>query len=179
MNDTQSDSRTITESDNPDPLATSEDVDVLLQTTPTLRPTLLLMGMSIVVGFAAIGFLLRNPTTVGGDAQLTELVRNAIAVLLLLILIRLTIRIFVLRRTRYVIREDVLRREYTLLYRHWAREVPIRQLRGHEYSQSRIQTLLGYGTIRMLTGGTNQSLGFVEFEDVPDPELVRQYIRQL
>lgn len=57
--------------------------------------------------------------------------------------------------------------------------MPIRQLRGHEHSQSRIQTLLGYGTIRMLTGGTNQSLGFVEFEDLPDPELVRQYIRQL
>lgn len=179
MNDTQPDSRTVTESADPDSSATNEDVDVLLQTTPTLRPTLLLMGVNIVVGFAAIGFLLLNPTTVGGDAQLTELVTIAIVVLLLLILIRLMIRIFVLRRTRYVIREDVLRREYTLLYRHRAREVPVRQLRGHEYSQSRIQTMLGYGTIRMLTGGTNQSLGFVEFEDVPDPELVRQYIRQL
>lgn len=65
MNDTQSDSRTATESDNPDPTVISEDVDVLPQTTPTLRPTLLLIRVSLVAGFAAIGYLSLTQTIVG------------------------------------------------------------------------------------------------------------------
>lgn len=152
---------------------------VLHRTTPTLRPTLIFIALSLFVGVVSLGYLAVNPETVAGDAQLTELVMIAIAVLLGLILLRLFIRILILRRTQYVIRSDRLERKFTLLMRHRSREVPVRQLRGHEYTQNRIQALLGYGTVRMLTGGTNQSLGFVEFEDIPNPDTVRQHVQRI
>jgi len=158
---------------------TPSDGEPIYRTTPTLRPTLIFLGVTLLLGLSSIGYLFLNPTLVGGDEQLTELVQTAIGVLLLLIVVRLLIRLFILRKTKYIIRTDVLRREFTFLFRHWSREVPIRQLRGHEFSQNRIQTLLGFGTIRMLTGGTNQSLGFVEFEDVPRPGVVREHIQEL
>lgn len=153
--------------------------DVLYRTTPTLRPTLIFLGASLFVGLAVVGYLFWNPTAVAGDEQLTGIVRVAVALLLVLIVVRLLIRLFVLRRTTYIVRSGALQREFRLLFRHRAREVPVHQVRGHEYSQNRIQALLGYGTIRMLTGGTNQSLGFVEFEDVPNPGLVREHVQEL
>lgn len=153
--------------------------ELLHKTTPTLRPTLLLLGLSLLFGFVIIGYLITNPTFVAGDEQLTQIVTAASILLLIIIVVRLLIRLFVLSRTNYIIRTDVLRREFSLFLRHWSREVPVRRIRGHEYSQNRIQTILGFGTVRMLTGGTNQSLGFVEFEDVPEPEKVEKYIQEL
>lgn len=152
---------------------------VPFETTPALKPTLLLMGLTVLVGTVTVGYLVSNPRTIAGNPGLTELVWNAIGVLCMLLLVRLTLRLYLLSRTRYVVDSDVLRREFSLLYRHHAREIPITQLRGHEFSQNRIQRLLGFGTVRLLTGGTNQSLGFLEFEDLPDPVVVRDLIRAL
>lgn len=148
-------------------------------TTPALKPTLLLISLTLFVGTVAVGYLVANPETVAGDPGLTELVWNAVGVLAVLLLVRLVLRLYLLSRTRYVIDSDAVRREFSLLYRHESREIPLAQLRGHEFSQNRVQRLLGYGTVRMLTGGTNRSLGFVEFEDLPQPARVRNLLREL
>lgn len=153
--------------------------DVPFETTPALKPTLLLVALTVGVGAAVVGYLVANPETVAGDPGLTELVWNAVGVLVVLLLIRLVLRLYVLSRTTYVVDSDALRREFSLLYRHESREVPTGRLRGHEFEQSRVQRLLGYGTVRVLTGGTNRSLGFLEFEDVPEPARVRDLLRAL
>jgi uncharacterized membrane protein YdbT with pleckstrin-like domain len=158
--------------------STSDD-QLILETTPTLRPTLLLIGITLLAGTVAVGYLIANPETIAGDPTLTEVVWNIIGVLVVLVVARLVLRLWILQRTTYQIRSYTLRRKFSLLYRHHEREVPLRQLRGHEYQQSRIQTLLGYGTIRLLTGGTNQSLGFIEFEDVPNPDEIRAHVTEL
>lgn len=158
---------------------TSAAHEVPFETTPALKPTLLLIGLTVGLGAVSVGYLVTNPTAVGGDAGLTELVWNALGVLVMLVLIRLVLRLYILSRTTYVVDSGSLRREFSLMYRRRAREIPMSQLRGHEFSQSRVQRLLGYGTVRVLTGGTNQSLGFVEFEDLPEPAQVRDLVRSL
>lgn len=152
---------------------------VPFETTPALKPTLLLIGLTVLVGSVSVGYLVANPQTIAGNAGLTELVWNAIGILVTLVLLRLVIRLYILSRTTYIVESDVLRREFTLLYRHHAREIPITQLRGHEFNQNRTQRLLGFGTIRLLTGGTNQSLGFLKFDDIPNPGIIRNLIRSL
>lgn len=153
--------------------------DVPFETTPALKPTLLLIALTVTVGTAGVGYLVANPETVAGDPGLTELVWNAVGVLVVLLLVRFVLRLYVLSRTTYVVDSDALRREFSLLYRHESREIPMAQLRGHEFSQSRTQRLLGYGTVRILTGGTNRSLGFLEFENLPEPARVRNLLRAL
>lgn len=158
----------------------ARDVPALpFETTPALKPTLLLIALTLFVGTVTVGYLVANPETVAGDPGLTELVWNAVGVLVVLLLVRLVLRLYLLSRTTYVVDSDAVRREFSLLYRHESREVPLAQLRGHEFSQSRVQRLLGFGTVRMLTGGTNRSLGFVEFEDLPRPTRVRDLLRGL
>lgn len=161
------------------PARSANAPEVPFETTPALKPTLLLIALTVVVGAASVGYLVANPETVAGDPGLTELVWNAIGVLVVLLLVRFTLRLYLLSRTTYVVDSDALRREFSLLYRHESREVPMTQLRGHEFSQNRIQRLLGYGTVRVLTGGTNRSLGFLEFEDLPKPARVRDLLRAL
>lgn len=151
----------------------------LLTTTPTLRPTLLLMGLTALIGIIIGGYLSTNPTLVAGDSELTGLLWNVTLLFIILILVRLMVRLLILTRTTYSIRDDALNREFTLLLSHKNREVPIQEVRGLELTQSRIQRIFGFGTIRLLTGGTNQSLGFVKFEDIPNPKEVQSNIREL
>ncbi|WP_143704836.1 PH domain-containing protein [Haloquadratum walsbyi] len=66
-----------------------------------------------------------------------------------------------------------------MILRYNSRKAPIDELRGFEYSQDSIQTLLGYGSIRLLTGGTNQSLGFLVFENLPNAGKARNHIEDL
>lgn len=165
--------------DAPDTADTRNAPALPFETTPALKPTLLLIALTLFVGTVTVGYLVANPETVAGDPGLTELVWNAVGVLVVLLLVRLVLRLYLLSRTRYVVDSDAVRREFSLLYRHESREVPLAQLRGHEFSQNRVQRLLGFGTVRMLTGGTNRSLGFVEFEDLPQPARVRDLLRSL
>lgn len=165
--------------DEPDAVGARDGPSLPFETTPALKPTMLLIALTLFVGTVTVGYLVANPETVAGDPGLTELVWNAVGVLVVLLLIRLVLRLYLLSRTTYVVDVDAVRREFSLLYRHESREVPLAQLRGHEFSQNRIQRLLGFGTVRMLTGGTNRSLGFVEFEDLPRPTRVRDLLREL
>lgn len=151
----------------------------LLRTNPTLRPTVILLVLVGLIGGGIVWFLLRNPELVFGDETFTELVTAAVAVLTVLIIIRLIIRLIVLRRTQYIITDDMLKRETNLILYYWARKVPIEQLRGFEYSQNAIQMILSYGSIRLLTAGTNQSIGFVVFDDIPNPDVAEQILNRI
>ncbi|WP_336000987.1 PH domain-containing protein [Halorientalis halophila] len=150
--------------------------EVLYQTHPTVRPVLLLMALTLVGAVVVAAVLATNPDVVGGD-DLATLLLGVVGTVTVLVLLKQLIKVFVIRRTTYTITASGLRREYELFYRQRVREIPVHQLRGHEYVQSRVQTLLGYGTIRMLTGGTNRSLGFVEFEHIDDPAGVREALQ--
>lgn len=153
--------------------------EVLVATPPTIRPALVLFTIVLVVGGGILFGLNDNPAIIFGDETLTELAMVIVGLLTVIIALRLLIRMIILRRTMYIIATDTLKRETDLLFRYWAREVPVDQLRGFEHSKNSIQILLGYGTIRLLTAGTNQSLGFLEFEDVPSPDELETYLNHL
>lgn len=151
---------------------------VILETTPTIKPTLIAAGLTILVGLAVELYLLGNPQTVGGRDTM-EILLYVIGALLVLALFRFLVRMLILERTTYQITTDTVRREYRLLYRLEAREIPLERLRAHELSKSRIQSLLGYGTIQFLTGGTNESLGFIQFENVVNPQEIQSKVREV
>lgn len=158
--------------------AESSDDDLLYRTTPMLRPVLLLLGSVLVGGSIALLLPILRPELFG-DPVLAEIVLYAVAVLTTITVVRLSVRLVVLWRTQYEIREDELVRRYNLAYKRTVRKIPVSKLRGHEFTQSRYQASLGVGTIRLLTAGTNRSLGFLSFEHLKDPETVQDYIQTL
>jgi membrane protein YdbS with pleckstrin-like domain len=151
---------------------------VWYQTQPTLRPVLVQLGGVVGGGVVSVGLLWAVPALVG-ETEIATIIASAIAILVALIAVRLGLKLLVLSRTQYTIQANTFRREYQLFYRSESRELPIQQLRGHEYTQGRIQALLGFGTVRLLTAGTNHSLGFLAFEHIDDPDRVREEIRRL
>lgn len=158
--------------------STVESGDVVYTTTPLLKPVLGLIGAVVVVGVLVVAVLIGAPGLVGGTS-VAELLLNATVILLAVVLIRLGIRLLVLRRTTYTLRTDGFETAFDLAYRQNERRIPITQLRGQEFDRSRFQALFDCATIRLLTGGTNRSLGFVEFEHVPDSKQVQQHIHDL
>lgn len=159
----------------PAPHGTPEE---LHQTSPLLRPTLALTGLVAVVAAIALIFLIENPETVGGE-EFAKLVQYGIIIVALLLLIRLSITIVILLRTTYTIHEEGFRMEYKLGYHKKSREIPVKQLRGREHERSRFETMFNCATIRLLTGGTDRSLGFLEFVHIPDPETVDEKIKSV
>lgn len=154
----------------------TEQTEVVYQATPTIRPVLIWFTVVLVIGGGILGYLLANPT-IFGDEKLTDIVFWVVFLLVAVTLLRFAVSMFILTRTRYMVTSDDIRREYELVFRRHAREIPIEKVRGMEFNQSRIQSLLGYGTLSFLAGGTNQSLGFVEFEHLPQPHSARDTIR--
>ncbi|EMA37855.1 PH domain-containing protein [Halobiforma nitratireducens] len=152
--------------------------DLRYETTPMLRPVVVMLASVLVVGSAALAVPLLQPELFG-DPVLAEIVLYAVAVLVTVTVIRYGIRLVVLARTTYEIREDALVRRYNLAYKRTVRKIPISKLRGHEFTQSRYQAWLDVGTIRLLTAGTNRSLGFLAFEHLKDPEIVEREVRTL
>lgn len=137
--------------------------DIPLKTHPTLRPTMIWLVMVMVAGVVAFIFIQSNPSLVGGGEAAT-LFSQAIALLTFIGLLRFVIRIFILTRTSYIVNDHSIARQYEILYRTWRRDVPLSLVRSHELDQSRIQKLLGYGTITL-----NQGLGTIRLENVPNP----------
>lgn len=152
--------------------------ETVFETTPTIRPVLIWFGLVFVIGSVILLYFVANPEAFG-DRQLTEIVFWVVFLIVAAFLLRYVIKMFILTRTSYVVTTDDIRREFELLYRRNARELPMEKIRGMEFNQSRIQTLLGYGTLSFLAGGTNQSLGFVEFEHLLHPHETRERIREL
>lgn len=149
----------------------STEESTQLQTTPTLRPTLVWLGLVIVAGLVSILYLyLRRDAF--SNPQTANILTQVIAILAVIGIIRFLIRIYVLKRTRYIVDSDSVTRKYDLLFRSRRKEVPFSMVRSHELRQSRIQKLLGYGTIVL-----NEGLGPIEFENVPDPHGLYQAIQ--
>jgi uncharacterized membrane protein YdbT with pleckstrin-like domain len=168
----------------PDSNSSFDEIDehsgrVVRRVTPALRPTVVLFVAVLVAGTVVVGSLITNPDAIANEPVLTRLAWNATSVIVGLVLLRLALQIALLRRTHYIVRTDKLIRETDLVVQFRSREVPLGQLRGYEYSQNVIQRLLGYGDIRILTAGTNRSLGFLRFEDIPNPRAVRRDIESI
>ena len=176
---TQADDSSPNNNQQPAEKTSSPDDDIILQTDPTLRPTLILMLTVILIAGVLIGLTNTVILSLVGNETVTELITAVILILMFLILIRLIIRIIVLRQTSYIIRPNSLERETDLIFQYKSRKAPVDELRGFEYSQNTFQRLLGYGSIRLLTGGTDQSLGFIIFEDVASPDQAREYLDSL
>lgn len=149
--------------------------EILYETRPTLKPTLIVFGLATAVWMAVVVTLWRNPELVG-TTELTSIVEIVFHLVFAFVTIRLCARLYVLKRMRYQVNEDHVAREYALLYRYRRREVPIEQIRATEVRRDPLETLLGYGTLNVLTTGVNRSLGFVEFTNVPKPKAVNDAI---
>jgi membrane protein YdbS with pleckstrin-like domain len=152
--------------------------DLLLETSPTIKPVLIQTVLLLSGSAVLLGYLILHPESIG-DRQLTNLVINALGVVLVLFVLRQLISILILHRTRYCLYEDTVRREYRLLYRYESREVPLASMTGVEVTRDRIQSLLGFGTVKLLTAGSHDRVGFVRLEQVEQPENVRERIRHL
>ena len=144
--------------------------------TPVVKVLIIQLGLLIGAGVVVLGYIAINPGRFG-DPQIGQLLFTVIGFLLAIALLRILIRIFILRRTRYVVTPRKLHREYELLAKRRTREIPLEQLRGMEFEQGRLQSILGFGTLTFLTAGTNQSLGFLQFEHINSPAEIRDKIR--
>lgn len=169
-----------TESENAEPASNSETSggateasrEYPVTATPTVRPTLVWLAIVGLGGGALTGLIVSNPDLFGGTTQ-ANVVGNAVLLLTGIGVLRFLIRVYVLRRTEYVVDERSLIRRYSLLLRTWRREVPLTMVRSHQLEQGRIQKLLGYGTISV-----NQGLGDIRFENVREPTEVNEVIAE-
>lgn len=153
----------------------SEEPTVLFTAEPSIKPTL--TGIVAVLGLALL--VIAGMYGLGVDPNTLETAALAVSVLAGLVILRLLVRLYVLKRTTYTVTDTDIRREYSFLLRRSAREIPIEKLRGLHYSQTPFQTLFGYGSLEFLTAGQNGSLGFVSFDNVPSPSERRETIRTL
>ncbi|WP_162224335.1 PH domain-containing protein [Halorussus amylolyticus] len=145
------------------PESERKTVSTPIRTHPTVRPTLIWLGVVTVLGVGVIAAIWTNTDLVGGP-QVANVVIQAVGLLTLLGILRFLARVYVLRQTKYVVDEDTITRQYELFFRTWQRTVPVSKVRSHELRQSRVQKLLGYGTISL-----NQGLGAIELENVTSP----------
>ena len=138
-------------------------VEVPIRTHPTLRPTLIWLGIVTALGAGLVATIWTNPGLVGGAGTANVLIQ-AVGLVTVLGILRFLVRVYVLRQTEYVVDGETVTRQYELFFRTWQRTVPLAKVRSHELRQSRVQKLLGYGTISL-----NQGLGAIELENVSGP----------
>lgn len=150
--------------------------DVVFEATPSTKPVLAWLAITVLAGGALVGVIAGDPDLFGGPA-VAEIVGNVVLLMTGIAVVRLLVKLYVLTRTRYIVTDTGVRREYTLLYRTWSRELPLRMVRGHELTRSRIETLLGLGTVEFLSGSVAGSMGHLKFESLPDPEGLRERVQ--
>lgn len=157
---------------------TTDDSDEPIhETTPSTKLVKLWLGLTLAIGLPVTGYLLAVPDAFGTEGF--GGVAGIFAALLTIIGIgRYAIRWLVLRRTTYTVTDDSVRREYELLYRAFSRDLPLEMLRSVELSRSRTESLLGLGSVRMLTTGGSRSMGYLAFDNVTNPEELRDAIRR-
>jgi uncharacterized membrane protein YdbT with pleckstrin-like domain len=155
-----------------------EDRNILFQTSPLIRPTLAVIGVVILVTIILIGAIWLRPDLFGG-VRIAELILNGIVLLSSLVLIRLGVTLIILRRTTYTIYNTGFKKEYEFAFHKKSRELPVEQFRGRELERGRFETLFGCATIRLLTAGTNQSLGFVEFAQISNPDVADEHLNKI
>jgi hypothetical protein len=150
--------------------------DVLLEATPSIKPVLAWLAITVLVAGALIAGIFSAPSVFGGT-DVAEIAANVVLFVGVIAVVRLLVRLYILTRTRYIVTTAGVRREYTLLYRTWSRELPLWMLRGHELTRSRVETLLGVGTVEFLSGSVAGSMGHLRFEALPDPEQFRSRVQ--
>lgn len=150
--------------------------EVLLEATPSIKPVLAWLVITVVAAAVVIGFIFAAPGLFG-DAAVAEIAANVVFFVAVIAVVRLLVSLYILTRTRYIVTTAGVRREYTLLYRTWSRELPLRMIRGHELTRSRIETLLGVGSVEFLSGSVAGSIGHLRFESLPDPNAFRSSVQ--
>lgn len=150
----------------------SSDEAVLFESTPTTKPALVKLCLTVIGTAGVVAYFLQRP--VPNQGLITVIV--ALGGILSLRYAWIT---FLLRRTRYVVFPETIQREHELLGKYYVRKLPISQIRGTQLTRSRLQSLLGVGTIQFFTGGVSQSLGFVSFAYVSDPEAIDEQLANL
>jgi hypothetical protein len=152
--------------------ATSGSNDPLLTVKPTVKPALIRLGLVVLVAAVVLGVLFTNPTLLG-SRDATNVGLLVVQILASIGVLRLLVRIFVLRRTKYVVNSDSIKRSYELFMRTNERQVPFNLVRSHEFNQSRTENLLGHGTITL-----NQGLGDLKLWNIPKPQEVYDLVRE-
>lgn len=149
----------------------AEEVEkTLIETTPALKPVLIKASLIALITVLSVGALY-----VGlGDAY-TELYLG-IGIVGMLLILRYVLQLFILRQTTYRVTSDNIYREYSLLYKNEQKVLPLKQLRGYKMTQTQIEALLGFGTIRFLTTGTGRGVGFVSFDHVGRPSNIGEEV---
>lgn len=151
--------------------STQPDATTVIESHPTIRPTIVQMVVLVLVGMALILYLRANPRLLG-EVERTQITIVVIMLLVLLGLVRLLIRAIVLTKTTYTVTDERVTKQYELLYRREHTEVPFDLVRSHEFSQNRIESILGYGTVRL-----NQGLGTLTLANVEHPHELNEAIR--
>ena len=145
--------------------------ETLVETTPTTKPVLVRLAVTTVVGVGVLGVVFSFPSLFGGTAQANVVL--LVAQLLVLIAVgKLLVELLILRRTRYVVTTEAVRRKFSLLGRTKLKEVPHGLVRSTEYSQGRVEYLLGVGSISL-----NQGLGDLRLTAVSRHQEVYRQIR--
>lgn len=152
--------------------------DIVAAASPATKIVVVYLGVTLVVGGILGTFLYSNPELFGkeGYARLAGLV---VLGLTAIGLVRFAVKYVILLRTKYIVTDDSVRREYKLAYREESRELPLHMIRGVETSRSRLQALLGYATISFLAVGSNRGIGYVEFDNAANPEKLQTAILEL
>ena len=143
---------------------------------PSIKPQLALAIVVVFIGstLSVISYTETLDIGYGFDRPLGMI----FGIATILLLGKTSIKIYILTRTKYQVTEDAVRMRYNILYKNRNRHLPLSKLRGYEVRQNRFQSLFSLGTISFLSGGTNQSLGFVRFEDISDYEAVTDIIEK-
>lgn len=147
------------------------------ETTPSTKLVRLWLVATLLVGLPATGYLLTVRDAFGTEG-FGGVAGLFVGLLTVVGVGRYVVRWLVLRRTTYLVTDTAARREYDLLYKSFARELPLEMLRSVELSRSRSETLLGLGTVRLLTTGASRSMGYLGFDNVADPEALRDVVRE-
>lgn len=167
----------ISESDSDETTPHQSSNSVLYETGPSLRPAIVKFILAVISGACIVAYLLTHPQLFGSQ-QNTEIGTYVVILVIVILLIRYAVRIYMLKQYRYLITNDGVRWEYSLFYKTQSRELPFNKIRGYEFQQDRIQSFFGFGTISLLSGGTNQSLGFIRFENIAASDDVQSIIRE-
>lgn len=141
-----------------------------IRTNPTLRPTAVWLALTVAIGLGTVFYIMAERQSFT-NPETADILIQVVLTLTVLGALRFLIRMYILKRTRYVVDAETVSRRYDLFFKSRRNEVPLSMVRSNELVQSRIQKLLGYGTIQL-----NEGLGPLELENVPNPHELNDVI---
>jgi len=160
-----------TNADSTDEESTFDNAETVMQTKPSIKPTAIRMGLLLLTIAVVSGLFATNPQLLG-SADLTRTASLIVLLLGIVIGVRYLVELVILVNTTYIVKKTHVERRYSLLFRTYSRGVWFTELRSHELTQSRIQSILGFGTVSL-----NQGLGDLRLTDVEQPHTVYRLIQ--